>query len=151
MQALNLPSYDFKLNEQGGKKYIFDMWRKKWVVLTPEEWVRQHLLRFLSEERNFPRLLLAVEKSLKFNSLQKRCDIVAYSRQHRPLLLVECKAPTVALKEAVFAQIAHYNFVLQVPYLLVSNGLEHYFCRVNYEKGKMEFAQELPFYTQLDP
>lgn len=150
MQNLNFPQYAFKLKEQGGKKYIFDNWRKKWVVLTPEEWVRQHVLYFLVEERDFPRSLMAVEKSLLFNTLPKRCDIVVYDRHYKPLLLVECKAPNVVLQDSVFAQIARYNYVLQVPYLLVSNGLVHYFCRINYEKGSLEFADNVPFYQALN-
>ena len=117
MQRLNLPEYEFKLRKNGINNEIFDAFRKKYVVLTPEEWVRQNILQFLIRERNFPSSLIAVEIGLKYNQMQKRADILAYDKQGQPYLLVECKAPEVKITQETFHQIARYNMTFKVKYL----------------------------------
>lgn len=146
MRTLNLPPYSYNINH---KNEIFDRVRKKFVALTPEEWVRQHLINYLITEKQFPASLLAVEKSLKLNHLIKRADIVVYSKNGRALLLVECKAPEVKISQTTFEQIARYNMVYEVNYLLVSNGLEHYCAHVDFAHQKVDFLREIPDYDQL--
>ena len=146
MQKLNLPEYSFSLREQSEKIQIFDRWRKKYVTLTPEEWVRQNFLMYLVSEKNFPASLISVEAGLKLFKTNKRTDIVVYNKQGNPLLIVECKAPEVALNEKVFDQIVRYNMALQVKYLIVTNGLEHYCCRLDYEKHTYTFLENIPDY-----
>ena len=149
MQQLNLPPYPIKLKEEKGTKYIFDPIRKKYLVLQPEEWVRQNFIQFLIKEKAFPESLIAIEKGLKLNELQKRADIVIYDNQAKPIVLIECKAPKVKINQDVFEQVARYNMVFKVPYLLVTNGLEHYCAKVDFENNSFEFLQELPNYKSL--
>ncbi|MGB0887077.1 MAG: type I restriction enzyme HsdR N-terminal domain-containing protein [Vicingaceae bacterium] len=149
MQQLNLPPYPIKLKEEKGTKYIFDPIRKKYLVLQPEEWVRQNFIQFLIKEKAFPESLIAIEKGLKLNELQKRADIVIYDNQAEPIVLIECKAPKVKINQDVFEQVARYNMVFKVPYLLVTNGLEHYCAKVDFENNSFEFLQELPNYKSL--
>ncbi len=149
MQKLNLPSYGIPVFTEGKKTKIFDAIRKKDLVLTPEEWVRQNLIQFLIQDRNFPAGLMAVEKGLKINGLQKRCDILSYSKSGKPLLLVECKAPTIPIKQAVFDQISRYNLHFKLPYLMVSNGIEHYCALINFETKGFQFLADIPFYEQI--
>ena len=150
MLQLNLPNYDFKINFDNGYKQIFDPVRKKMVTLNDEEWVRQHLIRFLSEEKNFPISLMAVEKGLKINNLKKRFDILCYGKNGCPILLIECKSPSVKISQSTFDQISTYNINLKVPYLLVSNGLNHYCCKMDYKKSAYLFLDDIPDYTDLD-
>lgn len=150
MHALNLPSFDLRTRENQGKKpEIFDPVRKKFVRLTPEEWVRQHLLNYLIEYRHFPPGLLGVEVLLNYNTLRKRSDIVAYDRDGRPLLVAECKAPSVMLTPEVFYQIAMYNRALTGKYLVVSNGVNHYSCRLSADETSWTYLREIPDYTQI--
>ena len=149
MQKLNLPQYSIKLKEEKGTKYIFDPIRKKYLVLQPEEWVRQNFIQFLINEKGFPASLIAIEKGLRLNELQKRADIVIYDNQGQPLVLVECKAPKVKINQEVFEQVARYNVVFKVPYLLVTNGLEHYCAKVDLKEHQVDFLKELPNYTSL--
>ncbi len=149
MVQLSFPVYSFKTINTSGETKIFDRTRKKYVALTPEEWVRQHLIEYLVNEKGFPRNLLHVEAGLKLHTLRKRADLLAYNRQKIPLLLAECKAPSVVINQAVFDQIAMYNMVFHVPYLLLSNGLEHYCCRLNHEKKNYHFLPEIPSYSEL--
>ncbi len=149
MQQLAFPQYTFKLQEKEGKKYIFDPIRKKYFVLTPEEWVRQHLICYLMEEKKCPKGLIGIEKGLRVNALFKRTDIVVFNRQGKARLLVECKAPNVPITQAVFDQIARYNLALQVPYLLVSNGLHHYCCQIHFETRNIEYLEEIPPFSEL--
>lgn len=123
---------------------IFDPFRKKFVSLTPEEWVRQNFLNFMVEHMCYPQGLVAVEKQLKLNGLTKRCDILAYSKQGSPVMLVECKAPSVALTNEVFAQVARYNITLQVPFLAITNGLTHYAARISFADQKFEMLTLFP-------
>lgn len=149
MLQLNFPSYNFRLtNTKEGLK-IFDRTRKKQVLLTPEEWVRQHLIEFLVNEKKIPRTLIGVEIGLKLNTLYKRADIIAYNRNKTPLLLVECKAPFVEISQSTFDQIATYNMVLNVPYLVVSNGLSHFCCKMDNKNKKYTFLKDIPNYSQL--
>ncbi|MCF8267801.1 MAG: type I restriction enzyme HsdR N-terminal domain-containing protein [Ignavibacteriales bacterium] len=128
---------------------IFDRWRKKYVALTPEEWVRQNFVMFLVEEKTFPGSLMSLEKGLQVEGRTKRTDIVAYNRQGKPLLIVECKAPEVKITESVFDQIVRYNMSLQVNYIVVTNGLQHFCCHLDYEKISYTFLKEIPFYKDL--
>lgn len=147
MWQLNLPKYNFRIKKQNEKYLIFDSQRKRYVSLTPEEWVRQHFIRFLIEEKGFPPALLAVEKQLIVNGLQKRCDAVLFNREAQPVLIIEFKAPTVAINQNTFDQVAVYNSGLNVDYFIISNGLEHYCCKVNKETQNYDFLTELPGYS----
>lgn len=146
MQALNFPSYSFRLKASENKTLIFDIIRKKSVVLTPEEWVRQHVVHFLHQEKKYPLSLISVEKQLKINSLAKRTDIVVFNRQGLPHIIVECKAPSVKITQDTFDQIARYNLQLEAPVLMVTNGLEHYYCHMDHDKKAYNFLPELPEY-----
>ncbi len=138
---LNLPNYTALIRTCGDK--VFDPIRQKQVKLTPEEWVRQNIVQHLLA-LGFPQGLIAVEQPIAFNGLKKRCDIVVYNRQTLPSLIVECKAPHVGITQKVFDQIAVYNLKLNVEYLIVTNGLQHFCCKVNLQKGKVEFLYDFP-------
>lgn len=130
---------------------VYDPLRKKYVALTPEEWVRQHFVAHLVADLGFQESLLANEVAITLNGTSRRCDTVVYSRRGlRPLAIVEYKAPRVAISQKVFDQISRYNMVLRVPWLIVSNGLGHYCCRVDYESGRCVFVKELPRYDEVD-
>ncbi|GAB1309391.1 type I restriction enzyme HsdR N-terminal domain-containing protein [Urechidicola sp. KH5] len=144
MQPLNFKSYQFKLKSSENKPFIFDRIRKKYVVLTPEEWVRQHTVNYLIEELNYPLSRIAVERQLKVNKLTKRFDIVIFDTQGLPYILVECKAPKVAITQETFDQIARYNMRLNAPLLMLTNGLNHYFCTLNNHKKNYDFLENLP-------
>ncbi|MCF8301628.1 MAG: type I restriction enzyme HsdR N-terminal domain-containing protein [Bacteroidales bacterium] len=149
MIKLNLPAYDFRLREINSRKEIYDPLRKKYIVLTPEEWVRQHFIQYLVHERQYPSSLLAVEKQLKLYRLQKRADIVAHSRSGNPLLIVECKAPQVTITQSTFDQIVNYNMTLKVRYLVITNGMTHYCCKVDWENNQYTFLESIPDYKML--
>lgn len=146
MQNLNLPNYDFKLKTIEGKKYIFDQVRKKYLILTPEEWVRQHFINFLNVTFNYPLSLMTVEQPLKYHSMNKRADIICYNELGKKILMVECKAPTVKLNQLVFDQIARYNFELKLPFLVVTNGINHYCCAIDHYNLRYEFVENIPIY-----
>lgn len=148
MQQLNLPPYKLKVKSSENKLLIFDIVRKKYIVLTPEEWVRQHFIHYLVEEKNYPISLIAVEKQLKVNTRTKRTDIVIYNTQGAPEIIVECKAPSIKISQHVFDQIARYNMELKAPYLIVTNGLFHYYCCQNFEKKRYEFLQDIPAFKK---
>lgn len=144
LPPLNLPPYDHRLQRQAdGKVYILDPLRRKYLLLTPEEWVRQHVVQLLLAQ-GFPKGLIGLEQGLKVHRLQKRTDILVYDRQGRPYFLIECKAPQVALKEQVFEQIGRYNMALKAPYLGITNGMQHYFCRIDFAQGRYLFLPGLP-------
>ena len=150
MPELKLPEYPARIrSKKDGKQEIFDPIRRKFVRLTPEEWVRQHFLNFLVNHHNYPASLIHVEASLTYNHLTKRSDIVVYSRQGKPMMAVECKAPTVGITQNVFEQLAMYNFTLKVSYLALTNGMQHYICRMVPENGGYTFLEELPEYNEL--
>jgi len=144
MQELNFPSYSFRLKASENKTLIFDIVRKKYVVLTPEEWVRQHVIHFLHTEKKYPLSLMAIEKQLKINSLIKRTDIVVYNREGKPKIIIECKAPSVPISQGTFDQIARYNLQLESTFLMVTNGLDHYFCVMDHENTTYVFLKDLP-------
>jgi len=149
MQKLSLPEYQFRFRSENEKDFIFDRWRKKYVSLTPEEWVRQNFIMFLVEEKTFPASRIAVEKGLKVGKRLKRTDVVIYDITGKPQLIVECKAPEVKLSPDTFDQIIRYNISLQVHYLVVTNGLSHYCCKLDYENNSYEFLKEIPIYNKL--
>lgn len=149
MNALNLPAYAFRTRECDGKRDIFDPIRQKYVRLTPEEWVRQHFVQYLIQEHHVPRGLIAIEHGFKDRQMPRRADIVAFDRQGQPLLIAECKAPGVSVAQETFDQVARYNRVLRVPYLVVTNGLAHYACRIDFEAATYQFLDELPGYKDL--
>jgi hypothetical protein len=150
MDKLNLPAYSFriKLNENN-KRVIFDPVRKKNVLLTPEEWVRQNIMRFLIEDRHFPSSLVSIESLVKINKLSRRFDALVYSRMGNTLLLIECKAPTVAINQETFDQVLAYNYSLNAPYLLVTNGLKHYFCKIDLQRKQYIFIEDIPDFKEL--
>ena len=144
MQELNLPPFDYKIIEKDSKPFIFDVIRRQYVALTPEEWVRQHFVHFLINHKGYPQALMANEVQLKLNGMSRRCDTVIYDRTLRPRVIVEYKAPTVNITQQVFDQICRYNMVLQVEYLIVSNGLAHYCCKMDYTTRSYTFLREVP-------
>ncbi len=143
---LNFPSYSFRVKNSENKTLIFDVIRKKFVLLTPEEWVRQHTLHFLMDEKAYPTSLLSVEKKIHLSNRWKRYDIVVYKPNGNIQLIVECKAPEVRIAQATFDQIAQYNRILNADYLMVTNGLNHYFCQMDYQKEQYLFLRDLPRY-----
>ncbi len=149
MMTLNLPPADLRLSQREGNTMVFDFLRRRYVKLTPEEWVRQHFVHFLVHHKGYPQELLANEISLTLNSTSKRCDTVLYGTNASPLAIVEYKAPNIQLTQKVFDQITRYNIVLRVPYLMVSNGLQHYCCRVDYETNVCTFLPEIPDYEVI--
>lgn len=149
MQALNLPPYDVKLRGTREKPEIFDFLRRRFVALTPEEWVRQHFTHWLVEHKGYPQALLGNEIELRIGEKRLRCDTILYNKVLEPRMIIEYKAPSVAVTQKVFNQISTYNLLLHVDYLIVSNGLQHYCCRMDYERGRYEFMQEIPDYQAL--
>lgn len=150
MPSLNLPYYAAKISEKDGKRSIYDVVRQKFVALTPEEWVRQHFVNYLITEKSYPKDLIANEVSLTLNGTSKRCDTVVYDRFLTPLMVIEYKAPHIEIKQAVFDQIVRYNIIMRVKYLVVSNGINHYCCRIDYGKSTYTFINGIPEYDGLE-
>jgi len=148
VKNLNFPSYNFRIKNSENNTYIFDVIRKKFVVLQPEEWVRQNCIQFLINEKNFPVSLINVEKVVQINGLNKRYDIVVYNSDGSIYLIVECKAPRVKISQSAFDQIARYNLALKASCLMVTNGLNHYFCTMDHNLGIYNFFKELPSYVK---
>ncbi|RYU90046.1 type I restriction enzyme HsdR N-terminal domain-containing protein [Mucilaginibacter terrigena] len=146
---LNLPPYPFKLTEQNGQLTVFDELRKKNIIITPEEWVRQHFVQYLINQKQYPRSLIKLEGGLKLHGMAKRTDIVVFNSSGKKILLVECKAPSVAITQATFDQAARYNMVHKVQLMVVSNGLQHYYCRIDHATETYQFIEELPGYKEL--
>ncbi len=146
MENLNFKSYQLKIKNNENKQYVFDEIRKKNVLLTPEEWVRQNCVQFLIHEKKYPKSLISVEKRISLNSLTKRYDIVVFNSDGLIVLLVECKSPQVKIFQNTFDQISRYNLVFKSKYLMVTNGLRHYFCEIDYVNNKCFFLEELPNY-----
>jgi len=149
MLQLNLPEYNFRIKKLDEKILIFDSQRKRYVSLTPEEWVRQHFIRFLIEEKGYPAAYLAVEKQLSMNGMKKRCDAILYNEDALPILIIELKAPTVKITQSTFDQVAVYNAKLKVDFFMISNGIEHYCCKVDTLNSQYKFFPELPEYSKL--
>jgi hypothetical protein len=149
MFRLNLPPYPIKIQEKGEKRQIFDFLRRKWVALTPEEWVRQHFTHFLVEHKNYPQALLANEVELRIGEKRLRCDTLLYNKELRPRMIIEYKAPTIQIQQKTFDQISAYNLLLKVDYLVVSNGLSHYCCKMDYERQSYQFLEDIPDYETI--
>jgi len=150
MQRLNLPTYSFNIKSEGERKYIFDGIRRKYILLTPEEWVRQNFIRYLSEEKQYPLSLFGVEMHFRINKLSKRGDIILFNRKGEAKGIVECKAPAVRINQKAFDQIARYNMKFRVDYLIVTNGMQHYCCRMDYDKGTYTYLEEIPSFEDID-
>lgn len=149
MLELNLPHADLKVSKLGNNQFVFDILRNKNIQITPEEWVRQHFVHFLINQKGYPKSLMGNEIPLQLNGMKKRCDTVVYDRMLKPLMIVEYKAPHIKITQEVFNQISRYNFVLQVQYLIVSNGLYHYCCKVDYDNKSISFLSDIPDYQIL--
>ena len=149
MQRLNLPTFPLKIKSEAGRKRIFDEIRKKWLLLTPEEWVRQNFIHYLAHEKKYSASLMAIEYTLTYNNQAKRIDIVVFNTSGTPLIIVECKAPEVKITQQTFDQIAVYNLSLHVDYLIITNGLQHYCCRMNYKEKKYDFLKEIPNFEDI--
>jgi len=146
VQELNFPTYSFRLKNSENKVSIFDVIRKRFMVLQPEEWVRQHCVHYLMNEKKYPITLINVEKELKINDLKKRYDIVVFNPDGSIHLIVECKAPKITIDQTTFDQIARYNLALNATYLMVTNGLNHYYCMMDFEAEKYRFLKDIPEY-----
>jgi len=146
MQKLNLPTYNFKLKSSQNKTLIFDKLRKKYLVLTPEEWVRQHFVQYLIDEKKYPISLIALEKQLTINNLKKRSDILIFNKKGNHEIIVECKAPSIKITQDTFDQIARYNLKLKAKFLIVTNGLEHFYCKMDFKNKTYIFLKEIPNY-----
>jgi hypothetical protein len=150
LPVLKLPAPVFRIiSGSGQSSKIFDTIRRKYVLLTPEEWVRQHLLHYLINEKKFPLSLIAVEKSVKVNGLPRRTDVLVYNSKLEKILLAECKAPSVKITQAVFDQAARYNMTLDVKCFVLTNGLETYCCTMDHELKKYVFLKEVPLFTEI--
>ncbi len=146
MQKLNFPEYIFRFKSSENKTLVFDEIRKKFVVLTPEEWVRINTVQFLLNEKNYPKSLINVEKQLKLNNTVKRYDIVVFNTDGSIFLIVECKSPSVPINQLTFDQIARYNLALEAQYLMVTNGLEHFYCQMDFGNERYVFLKKIPNY-----
>lgn len=149
MQKLNFPQYQFDVKREDDQLFILDQIRKKWVILTPEEWVRQHTIYYLVDQKKYPAGLIGVEKSIMVNKMNKRFDLVCYNQNTKPVLLVECKAPEVEITQTVLDQALRYNSQLQVSYLLLTNGITHVIAFIDYENKKLEYLNDIPGFDQL--
>lgn len=147
---LNLPPYPFRITERDNQFFVFDEIRKKTLLITPEEWVRQHFVQYLVLQKKYPKSLIQLEGGLKLNGQSKRSDILIFNTSGEKILLVECKAPSVKITQVVFDQIARYNIVHRVPLLAVTNGLEHFYCTINFDQKKYFFVDKLPDYEELN-
>jgi hypothetical protein len=146
---LNLPKANLKLTKNEDKYLVWDMWRQRNLVVTPEEWVRQHLLHYLVDQLDYPKGLIVPEQGIQVNGLVRRCDAVIYDKEGKPLIIIECKAPDVHLSEETFYQIAQYNFKFRVNYLILSNGLMHVVARLNTDQQTIEYLSGFPFYPEI--
>ena len=146
LPQLNLPIVVLKTKLVEGTTQVFDQVRKKYLVLTPEEWVRQHFIHYLNQEKNYPLGLMGVEQMVEYNGMQTRADIVLYTTEGKPNMIVECKAPNVKITQDAFNQIAKYNFKFKVKYLVLTNGMQHFCCQMDYETNGIKFLEELPSY-----
>ncbi|MBR5087550.1 MAG: type I restriction enzyme HsdR N-terminal domain-containing protein [Muribaculaceae bacterium] len=149
MQQLNLPVYQFNIKKKGNGFIIFDTLRRRWVTLTPEEWVRQNFVRYLIEEKEFPKELMNNEISITQNGIKRRCDTLVANREGDPLVIIEYKATNITLSQKTFDQIVRYNMVLRARFLIVSNGINHYCCKIDYENNSYAFLNEIPCYNEL--
>lgn len=148
---LNLPSFDIRLQRDDEGVKIFDRLRKKFIILTPEEWVRQHFVNYLINHKGFPESLMANEIGITLNGTRRRCDTVVFDKHGSPMVIVEYKASSIVISQSTFDQIVRYNMVLHARYLIVSNGMNHYCCRIDYDNMSYDFLKEGPDYADLEP
>lgn len=148
---LNLPSFDIRLQRDDEGVKIFDRLRKKFIILTPEEWVRQHFVNYLINHKGFPESLMANEIGITLNGTRRRCDTVVFDKHGSPMVIVEYKASSIVISQSTFDQIVRYNMVLHARYLIVSNGMNHYCCRIDYDNMSYDFMKEVPDYADLEP
>lgn len=141
---LNFPPIEASIKLKDDKHYIFDLIRKKYLLITPEEWVRQHIIHFLINHKNYSKSLISTEKGLNYNKLAKRSDILTFSKNGTPFLLIECKAPEIKINDKVFEQVSIYNQTIQAPFIAVSNGLSTYICSIDFEKNSYTFLEDFP-------
>ncbi|OED36215.1 restriction endonuclease subunit R [Flavobacteriaceae bacterium (ex Bugula neritina AB1)] len=146
MQQLNFPAYQFRLKSSENKVSIFDRIRKKFIILTPEEWVRQHTIHYLINEKKYPESLINVEKLIKIGDVNKRYDIIVFKPDGSIYLIIECKSHSVKITQAVFDQIARYNLALKADYLMITNGMNHYYCQMDYTEKQYSFMEDIPDY-----
>jgi hypothetical protein len=144
---LNLPPFPFKIKDINGQLLLFDVIRKRDIIITPEEWVRQHFVQYLINQKKYPKTLIKLEGGHKLHGMPKRTDIVVFNQSGEKILLVECKAPSVTIDQKTFDQVARYNLVHKVKLLAVTNGLQHYYCSIDFEKNDYKFIPELPLYA----
>ena len=149
MQQINFPKYHFKIKTGEQNKYIFDKIRKKYVALTPEEWVRQHIVEYLTGELRYPAGLIAIEMQIEYNNLQRRCDAVVYNKKKEPRLIIECKAPHIKLTQKTLDQTAEYNFKLNVDFFILTNGVKHICCQLDYHQKTYIFRKSFPDFMEL--
>ena len=149
MNKINLPAFDANIKTIDGCRKIFDFLRNRFVALTPEEWVRQSFTHFLVEQKGYPKERLANEITISLGGLSRRCDSVLYSQSVSPIIIIEYKAPEIKINQKVFEQIYRYNIVLRADYLIVSNGVNHYCCKISYENQSYEFLREIPHYSEI--
>lgn len=149
MQKLNLPEFSLRMRENHGVVSIFDRFRKKWVSLTPEEWVRQNFLHYLSDYKGFPPALMAVEKKVDINGLPQRFDLLVYDRAGQPLLLAEFKSPEVPIDQQAFNQVVRYNNFIRAPFVLVSNGISHYVSLISFSANSYEYLTDIPDFKAM--
>lgn len=149
LSPLNLPPYPFKITDDDGVLTLFDEIRKKKIIITPEEWVRQHFVQYLIQQKHYPKTLIKLEGGHKLHGKPKRSDILVFNPEGQKMLLVECKAPSVKIDQKVFEQIARYNMVHKIALLAVTNGLQHYYCKIDFEKESYLFINDLPPYSSI--
>jgi len=149
MKALNLPTYSFKIKSENDLEYVYDQFRKKYVRLTPEEWVRQNFAVYLVNEKSYPASRMMIEKSLKVNKMSKRCDILVCDDAGRPVLMVECKSPEIKIGQSTFEQVSVYNIAFHVKYLIITNGLQHFCCSVDFINQTVDFLKDIPQYSEI--
>lgn len=147
MWQLNLPEYKFKIKKTADKLFILDTLRKKFVKLTPEEWVRQNFIQYLILNKQFPASLIALESQIEVNGMKKRCDAIIYNKSAQPIIIIEFKAPSITINQSTFDQAAVYNSKLHIDYFIISNGIQHFFCQINHEKMNYHFFTDIPDFT----
>jgi hypothetical protein len=147
---LQLPPYPFKITDEDGQLSIFDVIRKRKIIITPEEWVRQHFVQYLINQKKYPKTLIKLEGGHRLHGMPKRTDIVVYNPNGEKILLVECKAPSVTIDQKTFDQVARYNMAHHIKIIAVTNGLQHYYCHINFDAGSYKFLEDLPAYGLFD-
>jgi hypothetical protein len=149
MKPLNLPTYSFKIKSENDLEYVYDHFRRKYVRLTPEEWVRQNFAHYLVAQKSYPASRMMLEKSLKMNKMSKRCDILISNDMGKPVLMIECKSPDIKIGQSTFEQVSVYNITFHVPYLIITNGMQHFCCEVDFQKRSVNFLKEIPDYNEI--